>query len=71
VGSIPYGVELAEDRKTLVASEADKKLIPHVKRMHWRRSSVRAIAAKLASEGVVTRRGRPMTKRTVGNLLKG
>jgi hypothetical protein len=32
---------------------------------------VRAIAAKLAGEGYVTRRGAPMTKSTVGNLLKG
>jgi hypothetical protein len=29
------------------------------------------MAAKLASEGDMTRRGRPMSKSTVGNLLKG
>lgn len=71
VGSIPYGVALAEDGKTLVASEADKKLMARIKRLHRQGLSVRAIAAKLASEGYVTRRGRPMTKSTVGNLLKG
>jgi hypothetical protein len=52
-------------------SETDKKLMTRAKRLQRQGLSVRAIAAKLASEGYVTRRGRPMTKSTMGNLLKG
>ena len=70
VGSIPYGQELAHDGKTLVDSDQDKKLIARAKRLQRGGMSVRAIAAKLASEGYVTRRGTPMTKSTVGNLLR-
>ena len=68
-GHLPYGVEVGADGKTLVASEADKRLIARAKRLKRQRLSLRAIAAKLAAEGYVTRRGRPMTKSTVYNLL--
>ena len=70
-GHLPYGLEVAAGSKQLVESEADKKLIARAKRLKRQRLSVRAIAAKLAAEGYVTRRGRPMTKSTVYNLLRG
>ena len=69
-GHLPYGYEVAAGSKLLLASEADKKLIARAKRLQRAGMSVRAIAQKLASEGYVTRLGRPMTKSTVGNLLK-
>jgi DNA invertase Pin-like site-specific DNA recombinase len=70
-GHLPYGYEVLAGSKLLLESEADKKLLARAKRLQRAGLSVRAIAAKLAAEGYVTRRGRPMTKSTVGNLLKG
>jgi DNA invertase Pin-like site-specific DNA recombinase len=70
-GHLPYGYEVAAGSKRLLESATDKKLLARARRLQRAGMSVRAIAAKLASEGYVTRRGRPMTKSTVGNLLKG
>jgi DNA invertase Pin-like site-specific DNA recombinase len=70
-GHLPYGYEVVAGSKLLLESEADKKLMARAKRLQRQGLSVRAIAEKLAREGYVTRRGRPMTKSTVGNLLKG
>ena len=69
VGSVPWGKTVAEDGKTLVTSETDKKLIARAKRLHREGKSVRAIAAKLAEQGYKTRRGAPMNKSTVHELL--
>jgi DNA invertase Pin-like site-specific DNA recombinase len=70
-GHLPYGYEVAAGSQQLLMSQADKKLIARARRLQRQGLSVRAIAAKLAGEGYVTRRGAPMTKSTVGNLLKG
>ena len=70
VGSVPYGKQVAKDGKTLIESEADKKLIARARRLKRQGMSVRDIAAKLADEGYTTRRGTPMTKSTAANLLK-
>ena len=61
----------AADSKQLRESQTDKKLMAWAKRLPRGGMSMRAIAAKLAAEGYLTRRGRPMTKSSVGHLLKG
>ena len=69
VGSVPWGLEVGGDGKTLVASEEDEKLRRRVKAMSRRGMSVRAIAAKLAGEGVTSKRGAPINYVTVHRLL--
>jgi DNA invertase Pin-like site-specific DNA recombinase len=55
--------------KTLVASEADRKRLARVRQLYREGKSVRAIATKLAAEDYTTKRGSPMNKSTVHELL--
>lgn len=67
---LPYGVEVGPDGNTLVASKADKKLIARVKRLHRDGLSIRKIAEKVTAEGHRSRTGAPVSKSTVGQLLR-
>jgi len=67
---LPYGYEVGEDGNTLVTSKADTKLIARVKRLHKTGMSIRAIATKVTAEGYTSRTGAPVSKTTVGQLLR-
>ena len=71
VGSVPYGKQVAEDGKTLVESERDKRLLARLRRLRRGGMSLRAIAEKATAEGYRSRSGAALSKSTVARLLRG
>ena len=61
---------MAEDRKGLVKDESEAKLIARAKRLKREGMSLRKIAEKLTAEGFRTRRGNPLNRQTVLELLR-
>jgi hypothetical protein len=51
VGGVPYEKQVADDGKTLVPSERDKKLVARIRLLHRGGMSVRQIAEKVTAEG--------------------
>jgi DNA invertase Pin-like site-specific DNA recombinase len=69
VGGVPWGKELAADGKTLVDNPTELRMMERARELRQDGMAVRAIAAVLAEEGYTTKRGTPMTKSTVHELL--
>lgn len=70
VGAVPYGFRLAEDGIHLVSCEAEQATITAVRSMRDEGASLRAIVAKLAESGAVSRVGKPFALTQVANMLK-
>jgi site-specific DNA recombinase len=68
-GSVPYGYSLAADGRTLVAVEGEQAAISRARALASEGHSQRAIAAQLAAEGHVSRKGVPFFAAQVGRML--
>ena len=64
VGSVPFGFALHADGVRLVANLRERATIARAHRLRARGLSLRAVAARLADEGRVSRSGRRFTRRT-------
>ena len=67
---LPYGLEVGEDGNTLVENVSDKKLVSRVKRLHRDGMSIRKIAEKVSRESYTSIIGKPVSKTTIGQLLR-
>jgi DNA invertase Pin-like site-specific DNA recombinase len=70
-GSVPYGYALAADRRTLVAVEGEQVVIARARALASDGRSLRAVAAQLAVEGHVTRKGGAFFAAQVGRMVAG
>ena len=68
-GSVPYGCRLAADGRTLVAVEGEQATIARARALVAEGRSLRAVAAQLAAEGHVSRKGAPFFAAQVGRML--
>jgi DNA invertase Pin-like site-specific DNA recombinase len=69
-GSVPYGVALAADGRTLVAVEAEQTTIARARALAAEGRTLRAVAAQLAAEGHVSRKGSPFFAAQVGRMVE-
>ena len=65
----PYGFQVAEDGKTLVADDAEQALLAAIQDARQRGLSQRAVVAELARQGFTTRRGTPMSLMQVQRIM--
>ena len=70
VGTVPFGWQLDDDRRTLIPNPAERALAQRARDMQGDRIPVRQIAAMLAAEGFTTRRGTPITRSTVHQMIQ-
>ncbi len=70
-GGVPYGYSLAADGRTLVAVESEQATIARARELVAEGRSLRAVAAQLAAEGHVSRKGGPFFAAQVGRMLEG
>jgi DNA invertase Pin-like site-specific DNA recombinase len=70
VGTVPYGYSVAADGVRLVPNDAEQVVIAAVRGYHAAGLSLRAIAARLASEGYTNREGKTFGAQTISNILK-
>lgn len=68
-GSVPYGYTLAADGRTLVAVEHEQATIARARALAVEGRSQRAVAAQLAAEGHVSRKGVAFFAAQVGRML--
>ncbi len=66
----PYGFQIAEDGKTLVASEAEQALLEAIRKARQLGVSQRAVVAELARQGFTTRVGTPIGLRQVQRIME-
>ena len=71
VGSVPFGYQLARDGVHLVAVDYEQATIARARLLVGEGRSLRAVAAQLASEGHVSRKGRPFFPAQVARMLAG
>jgi len=69
VGAVPYGFALRGDGVHLMAARQEQATIARARDLRARGLSLRAVAAKLASEGRVSRRGRRFLPAQVARML--
>ena len=65
-GSVPY---VASDGRTLVAVEGEQATIARARQLAAKGRTLRAVAAQLAAEGHVSRKGVPFFAAQVGRML--
>jgi DNA invertase Pin-like site-specific DNA recombinase len=70
VGAIPYGFALAFDGVHLVAARAEQATIARARELRMTGLSLRTVAAVLASEGRVSRKGRPFLATQVARMVR-
>jgi DNA invertase Pin-like site-specific DNA recombinase len=70
-GSVPYGFGLDADGRTLVAVEQEQVTIGRARTLAAEGRSLRAVAAQLAAEGRVSRKGSPLVAAQIGRMLAG
>jgi len=70
VGTVPFGWQLDDDSRTLIPNLAERALAQRARDMQGDRIPVRQIAAMLAAEGFTTRRGTPITRSTVHQMIQ-
>jgi DNA invertase Pin-like site-specific DNA recombinase len=70
VGTIPFGWQLDVDGRTLIPNPAERALAQRAGAMQGDGIPVRKIAAILAAEGHTTRRGTPISRSTVHQLIQ-
>ena len=68
-GGAPYGYRLDADGRTLVPVEWERATIARARELAVERRSLRAIAAQLAVEGHVSRKGSPFFAAQVGRMV--
>jgi len=66
----PYGFQIAEDGKTLVAVEHEQTLLDAIRDAKSRGLTHRAIVADLVRQGFTTRKGTPLILRQVQRLME-
>ncbi len=59
VGTVPFGFALAEDGRSLVASEAEQAIVAEARALRAAGLTVRSIAAALDAKGLRSRKGTP------------
>ena len=70
VGQVPYGLRLADDGRTLVKDEAERRALADVRRLRSEGWSLRGIAAELTRRGVPTKNGGARwTHTTIAEIL--
>jgi DNA invertase Pin-like site-specific DNA recombinase len=70
VGAIPFGWKLDVDGRTLIPNPAEQALARRAGAMQCDGIPVRKIAAILAAEGFTTRRGTPITRSAVHQMIQ-
>ena len=70
-GSVPYGYSLAADGRTLAPVEAEQATIARSRELVAEGLSLRAVAAQLATEGRVSRKGGTFLAPQVARMLEG
>jgi DNA invertase Pin-like site-specific DNA recombinase len=70
-GSIPYGYRIDADGRTLVSVEGEQATIARARTLAGEGASLRAVAAQLAAEGHVSRKGVPFFAAQVGRMVEG
>jgi DNA invertase Pin-like site-specific DNA recombinase len=69
-GKVRFGDDLADDGRTLTPNEAERELIATIRWMRAEGMSLRAIAAKLTTDGVPTKEGKTRwNHNTVARIL--
>jgi DNA invertase Pin-like site-specific DNA recombinase len=68
-GSVPYGYRLGTDGRTLVVVESEQATVAAARALSAEGRSLRAVAAQLASEGRVSRKGKAFSACQVRNML--
>ncbi len=68
-GSVPYGFAVAADGRTLVAVEGEQAVIARARTLAAEGRSFRAVAAQLAAEGHVSRKGVAFFAAQIGRML--
>ena len=68
-GSVPYGFSLDVDGRMLVAVEHEQAVMTRARQLSAEGRSLRAVAAQLAAEGHVSRKGSPFLAAQVGRML--
>jgi DNA invertase Pin-like site-specific DNA recombinase len=69
VGTVPFGWQLDVDGRTLIPNPAERALAQRAGAMQGDGIPVRKIAAILAAEGFTTRRGTPITRSAVHQMI--
>ena len=70
VGTVPFGWQVDDDSRTLIPNPAERALAQRAGAMQCDGIPVRQIAAILAAEGFTTRRGTPVSRSTVHQLIQ-
>jgi len=70
IGTIPYGYDLEDDKKTLVANPDEQKVIRKISRMKREDKSLRSIASHLNKTKVESPKGGKWNATTIFNILK-
>ncbi len=69
VGAVPFGYQLAADGVHLEPVEVEQRTLTRARQLGAEGRSLRAVAAQLASEGHVSRTGRPFAAMQVARML--
>jgi DNA invertase Pin-like site-specific DNA recombinase len=69
-GHIPFGWQLAPDRRTLVISLEEQGVLAELRRLKARGYTLIDIASELNARGLRNRQGRPWRRQFVGQLLE-
>ena len=59
VGTVPYGLDLADDGMTLVANDTEQEIIRDIQALRAAGKTFPKIAAELKRRGIVTKSGKP------------
>jgi hypothetical protein len=70
VGTVPFGWQVGADGRTLIPNPAEQALARRAGAMQCDGIPVRQIAAILAAEGFTTRRGTPITRSIVYQMIQ-
>ncbi len=71
VGTVPYGYDLDDDGRTLVANETEQAVLSGIREKRSRGWTLQRIADDLSDRGIPTKKGRPRwSHQAVGYMLK-
>lgn len=71
VGTIPYGFDLDDDGRTLVANETEQSVLTDIREKRCQGWALQRIADDLSERGIATKKGRPRwSHQAVGYMLK-
>ena len=70
IGGVPYGFDLADDGRDLIANDAEQAVIVEMQALRARGWTLEAVAEELNELGVPTKTGRHWTHQVVGKILK-